>query len=132
MFVMMALFLRSDLIQQFEHWRDDVRWAGCALKYLLHPSLLLEMKDELLKSMIPLTDKDLFNFDLFNNPRYHPRNRVKFLSKLVFSTIFARSLLKVTLVFILDCAKSLIHRTIHLNFFKKDENCQSILTYVII
>ena len=93
MFGLITAFLRFDLADNYRYPGRHMDGTFEALAYLLQPSLLLDIKKDLLKSMIPLTKKDLYNFDLYNNPRYHPRNRIKFLSKLVFSTTFTFSFL---------------------------------------
>ena len=88
MFAMIALFMRLDLAENFRE-KDLVAGAGETLLYLLDPSLLTQLKDNLQEAMIPFTNEDEFEFDLINNPRYHPKNRIKFLAKLVFSTEFS-------------------------------------------
>ena len=96
-FTMIALFMRLDLFEDFR--RKDFFCCGRdVLLYLLDPSLLTQLKDNLKDAMIPLTSHDEFEFDLINNPRYHPRNRIKFLAKLAFSSQFALCNLKVNLV----------------------------------
>ena len=87
-FGMIALFLRIDLAEQFRE-QDFVCSGRDVLFYLLDPSLLTQLRDDLIDAMIPLTSKDEYEFDLINNVRYHPRNRIKFLAKLAFSTEFA-------------------------------------------
>ena len=86
-FGMIALFVRLDLIEDFRA-KDFFCGMRDTLLYLLDPSLLTQLKDNLKDGMIPLTLEDEFEFDLINNPRYHPRNRIKFLAKLAFSGKF--------------------------------------------
>ena len=94
MFSLITAFLRLDLADNYRYPGGHMYDTFHVLFCLLRPSLLIDIKKDLLKSMIPLSKKDLYNFDLYNNPRYHPRNRIKFLSKLVFSTTFTFSFLR--------------------------------------
>ena len=96
-FGMISLFLRLDLIENFRA-KDFLCGSRDTLLYLLDPSLLTQLKDNLKDGMIPLTLEDEFEFDLINNPRYHPRNRIKFLAKLAFSSRFALQILRGNIV----------------------------------
>ena len=87
-FGMIALFMRLDLAENFRA-KDFFFGARETLLYLLDPPLLTQLKDDLRDAMIPLTAKDEYEFDLINNARYHPKNRIKFLSKLAFSAEFS-------------------------------------------
>ena len=97
MFPLISLFLRLDLAETFRA-KDFVCGARETLLYLVDPSLLTQLRDNLKDAMIPLTVEDEFEFDLINNRRYHPRNRIKFLSKLAFSAEFAFWNLRINLV----------------------------------
>ena len=87
-FGMIALFMRLDLAENFRA-KDFFFGSRDTLLYLLDPSLLTQLKQNLKDAMIPLTIQDEYEFDLINNPRYHPHNRIKFLAKLAFGTEFA-------------------------------------------
>ena len=94
-FLIICLFLRNDLMDSYVHhdvWDGYCSNAHRCLCYLLEPDYLLRYKRNLLQHGISLSNKELFEFDLINNKRYHPIYRLKALKKLCFSSYFGISL----------------------------------------
>ena len=87
---LVAMFLRLDILDEMIYLPTRVPFTHYILLFLLKPKLLLQYKQNLLDSMIPLTKSEEYEFALYDNPRYSPDNRIKFLWKLLFSTKFAR------------------------------------------
>ena len=95
---MLALFLHTDFFEKRFYIPNinDILHLNAILSpmqtlyALLNPSLLYEFAQYTEKKlMIPvLNGKNKFEFDLINNPRYDPLNRLKFLRKLCFSSKF--------------------------------------------
>ena len=95
LFLLMCLFLRSDLIAKFaKHNKECGLCASCedALCCLLDPNYLLEYEKNMTKAGCPLSKENKFEMDLINNSRYHPLKRMKLIKKLCFSSCFMYSL----------------------------------------
>ena len=90
-FGLMVLFMRYDLIKNYIHCRDQIHEVNEILNFVLNPTIMLEYKNLLLKDkMIPLTQKDIFNMDIFKNIKiFHPKKRIFLFYKLCYSTYLA-------------------------------------------
>ena len=106
-FCMITAFLRDDLLDDDYYISPIVRRNvndgighiiesfSQALLFLIDPNLILKLKEHLMMNMmIPFNDKELFEFDIKCNPRYHPFHRIKFLWKLCFSSHFLNQFYK--------------------------------------
>ena len=89
--VLISMFLRTDLLDTFVFPSMYSIYTRQMLLCLLKPKTLLLHRQHLLDSMIPLNETEEFEFALYENPRYSPENRLKFLWKLLFSTKFSYS-----------------------------------------
>ena len=91
-FQLFTLFLRGDMVHKYLDYiptRDILK----TLKYLIYPSEILKYKQDLENdNMFVLNDKNEEEFDLLNNPRYHPNQRIKYLKMLAKNQIFGNSL----------------------------------------
>ena len=98
LFGLFVMFLRIDLIDNYiRYYRiTAVLKVWPVLIDLIDPGRLGHYLEDLNKNtMIPIdSEEELFEFDILNNPRYHPNNRILTLWKLCWSTQFAHSLLR--------------------------------------
>ena len=113
---MIVAFLRDDLLDNYyvspsvpiipsfggievtgEFFGCNVETFSQALLFLIDPNLLIQLKNHLLYMMISFTKEELFEFDLFLNPRYHPLHRIKFLWKLCWSSHFLKQFYNIQL-----------------------------------
>ena len=93
-FGMFGIFLRRDIAVKYVHHEKVFLYCGETLAYVIQPQLLLKYKKSLVEDcMFVLDDKDEYEFDILNNPRYHPNERIKFLKMLTNSTRFAYALM---------------------------------------
>ena len=89
---LICAFLRVDLLKKYKYCNC---WDICGAKehtcilLLSNPKYLIDLKNGLMNAMIPFNENDLFEFDIINNKRYSPQNRVKMIAKLCFSSQFA-------------------------------------------
>ena len=93
-FGLICLFLRDDLMDDYVHY--GTRRGLCdetirSMIYLVEPKNILIYKESLKNRGVPMNKDDEFEFDLINNPRYNPYNRVMMLRKLCFSSNFGIS-----------------------------------------
>ena len=91
-FPLICAYLRIDLLSICN---DTMYTTGVgpilALKYLIYPKLLINrIEPQLSQHKIPFNFKA--NFDLINNPRYHPKYRLQFLRLLCYSSSFGHCL----------------------------------------
>ena len=92
---MLCLFMRQDLIENYIYHnqvRGRIATPMWSLYLLLKPDMLRIHKERLLSQGISFNDHDLFEFDLINNQRYHPIQRLKLLKKLCFCSEIGVSL----------------------------------------
>ena len=93
-FGMFGVFLRRDLALNYVHHEKVFFYSAETLAYVIQPQLLLEYNRALIEDcMFVLDEKTEWEFDLLENPRYHPNERIKFLKMLTNSTTFAQGLL---------------------------------------
>lgn len=87
-----SLFLRSDLLKTFNHHNTIVEIVEMCL-CLIDPGYYLKNFKSILVNhlFIPLSADNLKEFDIINNPRYFPENRLKFLRDLCFCSVFLQS-----------------------------------------
>ena len=91
-FGLMVLFMRFDLVDAYIHFEDQIDEVNETLHFVLDPNIMIQYKNQLLTDgMIPLTEKDEFQMDIFNNKLFHPKNRMLMFYKLCYSTNFAFS-----------------------------------------
>ena len=74
-----AIFLRPDVAMNFIGIIPS-NYAAETLEYVIQPQLLVEYGQKVIENCIfSLSDKDAYKFDLLNNPRYHPRSRMRYI-----------------------------------------------------
>ena len=94
-FALFSVFLRYDLAINYVHHDCLLLQTAHTILYVIQPQLLLEYKRALVQDcMFVLTDKNEWEMDLLNNPRYHPNERIKFLKLLTNSTSFCLALME--------------------------------------
>ena len=86
-----TLFVKLDFLDNLLYTPAAIFFTQHMLLCLLKPKLLLEHKQNLLNAMMPLSETEEYEFALYDNPRYFPKNRIAFLWKLLFSTKFSRN-----------------------------------------
>ena len=93
-FGMFGVFLRRDLAINYIHHEKVFFYGAETLAYVIQPQLLLKYKKSLIEDcMFVLDDKDEWEFNLLENARYHPNERIEFLKMLTNSTTFAQGFL---------------------------------------
>ena len=76
-FAMFGLFLRDNLATAYVHHNKVFRYGAETLAYAIQPQLLLEHKRALTQDcMLILDEKDEREFELINNPSFHPYARI--------------------------------------------------------
>ena len=94
-FALFGVFLRDDLAKNYVHCDGMHTEAEQTLAYVIQPWMFNKYKESLIKDCMFMIDKESeWEFDLINNPRYHPLKRIEYLKLLTNSTQFCKSLLR--------------------------------------
>ena len=92
-FGLFAMFMRHDLAKDYIHHATIFGQGSETLVYTIQPQLFIQYKQALVDNcMFVLDDEKEWQFDMINNPRYHPLKRIEFLKLLTKSTQFAKGL----------------------------------------
>ena len=74
-----GIFLRLDVAMNFVGV-IPFKYAAETFEYVIQPQLLVEYRRKLSENcMFSLSDKDEYQLDVINNPRYHPKRRMRYL-----------------------------------------------------
>ena len=94
-FGLFGVFLRDDLAKDYVHYDGELAEAEQTLLYVIQPWMFNKYKELLIDDCMFVIDDDKtkWEFDLINNPRYHPLKRIEYLKLLTNSTQFCKSLL---------------------------------------
>ena len=94
-FGLFGVFLRDDLAKDYVHYDGEHVEGEQTLLYVIQPWMFNKYKELLVENCMFMIDDDKtkWEFDLINNPRYHPLKRIEYLKVLTNSTQFCKSLL---------------------------------------